>query len=71
VFHGLGSNCGGDLDGDAIADTCDQCPYDPTNQKTPDGQCIPTVSQWGLIVMAGLVAAAGGSILRKRRGRTT
>lgn len=32
---------------------------------------IPTVSQWGLIVMAGLVAVAGGSILRKRRVRVT
>ena len=33
-------------------------------------QC-PTVSQWGLIVMAGLVAAAGGSILHKRRAQAT
>ena len=33
-------------------------------------QC-PTVSQWGLIVMAGLVVAAGGSILRKRRAQAT
>jgi hypothetical protein len=33
-------------------------------------QC-PTVSQWGLIVMAGLVAAAGGRILHKRRVRVT
>jgi len=60
VFHGLGSNCGGGLDGVDCGHV----------------QPVPTVSQAGLIVMslilmAGLVAAAGGSILRKRRARTT
>lgn len=51
-----------DADDDGIGDRCDcgSAPCDP-------GMCIPTVSQYGLIVMAGLVAVAGGSILAKRR----
>jgi hypothetical protein len=30
---------------------------------------IPAVSEWGMIVMTGLLAAEGGSILHKRRAR--
>ena len=41
--------------------------HNPGKSVPPGG--IPTISQWGLIVMAGLVVAAGGSILRKRRAR--
>ena len=66
VFHGLGSSCGGDLDGDSIADTCDQCPYDPTNTKTPEGQCIPTVSDWGLAILVLCCTIAGTIIIQRR-----
>lgn len=41
--------------------------YDYCSTVTTQAMPIPTVSEWGLIVMAGLVAAAGGSILQKRR----
>ncbi len=41
--------------------------YDYCSAVTSEGLPVPTVSQWGLIVMAGLVAAAGGSIVAKRR----
>lgn len=41
--------------------------YEFCSAVTTEAMPIPTVSQWGLIVMAGLVAAAGGSILHKRR----
>ncbi|MFH1109658.1 MAG: IPTL-CTERM sorting domain-containing protein [Planctomycetota bacterium] len=66
VYRGLGSDCGGDLDGDSLPDICDPCPYDPTNTQV-DGRCIPTVSEWGLILMAAMLLGVGGRIVMKRR----
>ena len=62
-----------DEDDDGIPDCCDECPFgewDPFFEPSPasDAQCepvmgcadaIPTVSQWGLIVMALLLLVAG------------
>jgi len=53
------------LDGDAFGDVCDQCPYDATNTKV-EGQCIPTLSEWGMVAMAGLMVLAGGVVIRRR-----
>jgi hypothetical protein len=54
------------IDGDQYGDACDQCPFDPTNTKTPEGQCIPTVSQWGLAVMGLLLVTAATLLIRER-----
>jgi hypothetical protein len=53
------------LDGDAFGDVCDPCPFDPTNTKV-DGQCIPTLSEWGMVAMAALMLAAGAVVMSRR-----
>lgn len=55
------------IDGDAFGDACDQCPYDPENLKNAEGQCIPTLSEWGMMTMAGLMLLAGGVVIVRRR----
>jgi len=59
----------GNLDGDAFGDVCDPCPFDPTNTQV-EGQCIPTLSEWGMMAMAGLMLLAGGMVIKRRRGGT-
>jgi hypothetical protein len=54
------------IDGDAFGDVCDQCPFDPTNTKV-DGNCIPTLSEWGMMAMAALMLSAGGVVIARRR----
>ncbi len=54
-----------DIDGDGIGDACDPCPYDPTNTQV-GGQCIPTLSEWGLGIFALLTTTAGTLVLRRR-----
>jgi len=54
------------IDGDAFGDVCDPCPFDPTNTQV-EGQCIPTLSEWGMIAMAVLVLSAGGVVIARRR----
>ncbi len=58
----------GDTDGDGVADCNDVCPggddtVDNNGNGTPDdcdaGNTIPTVSTWGMIVMAMLLLTAG------------
>jgi len=67
--NGIPDGCDTDTDGDGVPDDCDQCPFDPTNTKV-DGQCIPTLSEWGMITMAGLMLSAGGVVIvRRRAGR--
>ncbi|HUU85076.1 MAG TPA: IPTL-CTERM sorting domain-containing protein [Phycisphaerae bacterium] len=51
---GNGLPCLGDANGNDIDDACDQPP-------------IPTVSEWGLIVLGLLVVTAGVVIMRRRR----
>ncbi len=53
------------FDGDAFGDACDPCPYDPNNTQV-EGQCIPTVSEWGLGILALLTTTAGTLVLRRR-----
>jgi len=55
------------IDGDAFGDACDPCPFDPTNTTNAEGQCIPTLSEWGMMAMAGLVLLAGGVVIARRR----
>lgn len=57
VFHGLGTSCAGDNDGDGRDDAC----AGPVDE-------IPTVSEWGLAVVA-LLLLIGGKIYFGRRQR--
>lgn len=57
----------GDSDGDGFADVCDQCPHDPANNKDEAGNCIPTVSAWGIAVMLLLVLTGGTLLIRRHR----
>ena len=63
---GLGTGATCTNDGDAFGDACDPCPFDPTNTKV-DGQCIPTLSEWGMVAMAALMLSAGGVVIARRR----
>lgn len=54
VYLGDGSVCFGDFDGDGRDDAC---------------RAIPTVSEWGLIVMTVLVLTAGTIVFGRRRRR--
>lgn len=65
-----------DTDGDTVPDCIDQCPgmddlVDLNNNGIPDcveqQQGIPTVSNWGLAVFAGLLAASAVLLLAWRR----
>ena len=64
--NGIPDECDTDTDGDGVPDDCDQCPFDPTNTKV-DGQCIPTLSEWGMVAMAALMLSAGGVVIARRR----
>jgi len=54
------------LDGDSFGDACDPCPFDPSNTQV-EGQCIPTLSEWGMVAMAALMLAAGAVVVSRRR----
>ncbi|UCF33141.1 MAG: IPTL-CTERM sorting domain-containing protein [Phycisphaerales bacterium] len=55
IFHGYGTQCLGDADGNGIDDACEG---------------VPAVSTWGLLVLAILVAAAAVIVMRRRRPAT-
>ncbi|MFH1108208.1 MAG: VCBS repeat-containing protein [Planctomycetota bacterium] len=55
-----------DTDVDGVYDSCDRCPFDPTNTMV-DGKCIPTLSEWGMVAMAALMLAAGAVVVSRRR----
>ena len=51
----MGSNCGGDLDGDLIVDGCDRCPNLP-NEGYGDVDCTDVVDVDDILyVLAGFV----------------
>ena len=71
----VGDECdGGGECGDGNVDPGEDC--DPPGSECPDGTCqpdctcpgdeIPTVSEWGMLVMAVLVLSAGAVIVRRR-----
>lgn len=69
--------CNADLDMDAIVDIVDNCPNDHNpGQEDMDGDGIgdscdsrpvPTISEWGLIAMAGMLVLVGFYAIRKRK----
>jgi len=40
---------------------------EPQNLKTARCQCIPTLSEWGMIAMAALMLSTGGVVIARRR----
>ena len=56
TLRGAGSACEGDADGDGVDDACE-----------PPAAVIPTVPQWGLIVMTVLGLALGTILFGRRR----
>ena len=61
-----------DSDGDGVFDCDDQCPGVDDAIFVP--QCrgaIPTVSQWGLVILALLLLAAGKIAFDPRRARVS
>jgi hypothetical protein len=79
VFQGIGTSCQGDVDGDGYDGACDNCPdvYNP-DQEDSDGdgigdaceeQDVPTLSEWGMMIM-GLLLLAGGTAAIVRRRKT-
>ncbi|MBI4716249.1 MAG: hypothetical protein HY763_00430, partial [Planctomycetes bacterium] len=62
--------CGTDSDGDGIDDPCDQCPGVDDHVFAPGCVgAIPTVSQWGLVVL-GLLLLVGGKLYYGRGVRS-
>ena len=80
TFQGLGSVCQEDTDGDGWDGICDNCPddYNPGQEDTDgDGigdacdtpQDIPTLSEWGMMIL-GLMLLVVGTVAVIRRRRT-
>lgn len=75
--NGIPDECDPDLDGDGIPDDCDNCPDTPNalqadlNGNGTGDLCepgtIPTVSEWGLMVMTVLVLTVGTVVFGRRR----
>ncbi len=72
TFIGSGEVCDGDSDGDGVADVCDVCPGVSDADFGPECQeAIPTVSEWGLVVLALLLAVAGKVCFGRRFGQVS
>jgi bacillopeptidase F len=66
-----------DVDGDGVGDLCDNCPdvYNPEQEDSDndgygdacDPEDIPTLSEWGMIIMALLLLASGTVAVVRRR----
>lgn len=65
----IGYNMG--LIGDSGTDPCATNPAEPVSgvPETPPGNAIPTVSQWGLVVLVIVQCIAGTLILRERESQ--
>ncbi len=59
TFLGSGSVCLGDSDGDGYDDQCDECPGVNDDLFPECQEAIPTVSWWGLLVLALLLMVVG------------
>ncbi|MCH7597412.1 MAG: hypothetical protein IID35_12755, partial [Planctomycetes bacterium] len=46
VFVGPGTDCGGDSDGDGVADVCDQCPSTPPHTIVRRNGCVPGIKTY-------------------------
>lgn len=57
-FRHRAENCGSPCDPDGCFDA----------KTSVIGGCIPTVSHWGVVVLAGVLLVAGTLFLRRRRG---
>ena len=74
TYLGDDSTCQDDSDSDSIADCLDQCPggddrIDQDGNQIPDcleGDAIPTVSQWGLVILAMLLLIAARANHRRQ-----
>ncbi|MFQ5592455.1 MAG: IPTL-CTERM sorting domain-containing protein, partial [Phycisphaerae bacterium] len=65
---GLGVACGSDDDGDGVDNLCDQCAGVDDAVFAPGCKAaIPTVSEWGLIVLTLLLLVAGKLFFGGRR----
>ena len=72
---GPGSECLGDSDGDTVDDQCDVCPGEDDLadmdrngiQDCLDPDFIPTVSTWGLVVLALLLLTVAKIYFGRRR----
>ncbi len=64
--------CEADSDGDNVIDACDECPgVDDADFGAECVGAIPTVSEWGIAVLALLLLAAGKIAFNRRIGRGT
>ena len=52
-----------DSDGDGLGDVCDDEPDPEVVIPTP----IPTLSEWGLIAMAGILGIVGFMVIRRKK----
>ncbi len=68
TFNMSGSSCSGDSDNDGIADSCDLCPGVDDAQFGPAcAGAIPTVSQWGLAILALVLLVLAKLAFQQRR----
>ena len=71
TFVGAAVDCGGDSDGDGVVDHCDLCPGVDDFVFGPGCvNAIPTVSEWGMVILA-LLLLTGGKVYFSRRLHVT
>jgi len=43
------------------------CPIDDSLELTPPPSQVPTISQWGLLAMAGILGLVGFMVMKRRK----